>query len=96
MAKIKVHPNDTTMFMYWDVATNLPNAFWVNPPSGPSWNWNGDFEKPTVSPSIRNSGPNNETTNHVFIRDGMIEYLSDCPHEYAGKTVPMIDFPDDW
>jgi hypothetical protein len=28
---------------------------------------------------------------HLFIRDGQIQFLSDCTHELAGKTVPMED-----
>lgn len=27
---------------------------------------------------------------HSFVRNGMIEYLSDCTHVLAGKTIPMI------
>jgi hypothetical protein len=26
---------------------------------------------------------------HLFITDGKIEYLADCTHELAGKTVEM-------
>lgn len=26
---------------------------------------------------------------HIFVREGKIEYLSDCTHEFAGKTVEM-------
>lgn len=29
---------------------------------------------------------------HSFVRGGMIEFLSDCTHELAGKTVPMPDW----
>lgn len=29
---------------------------------------------------------------HSFIRDGHIQFLSDCTHELAGKTVPMEPF----
>lgn len=28
---------------------------------------------------------------HLYITDGNIQYLEDCSHEYAGKTVEMID-----
>lgn len=28
---------------------------------------------------------------HCFVRDGRIEFLSDCSHELAGKTVEMRD-----
>lgn len=31
---------------------------------------------------------------HSFIRDGMIEFLSDCTHEMAGQTVPLPDWDD--
>lgn len=91
--KIKQYPNDPTCFMYWDVATNDANCFWVRE-EHPTWQWNGDYERPTVSPSIKNDRPG--FVNHVFIRDGKIEYLSDCTHEYAGKTVDMVDFPEEW
>lgn len=30
---------------------------------------------------------------HSFVRDGRIQYLSDCTHELAGQTVDMVD-PD--
>lgn len=94
MAKIKVHPCDPTMYQYWDVATQLPNAFWVGG-DRLSWNYNEDDERPTVSPSILNT-TREGFRNHVFIRDGKITYLSDCTHEMAGCTVDMVDFPDDW
>lgn len=29
---------------------------------------------------------------HSYITDGQIQYLSDCTHELAGKTVPLPDF----
>lgn len=29
---------------------------------------------------------------HSFVRDGQIQYLGDCTHEYAGKTVDLPDF----
>ena len=29
---------------------------------------------------------------HSFITDGSIEFLPDCTHELAGKTVPLEDF----
>jgi hypothetical protein len=80
-----------------------------------SWQFNGDYDKPTFSPSVLvRSGhyasgktdscwctynaqrPDKPATFkcrvcHTFIRDGKIQYLSDCTHEYAGKTVDMVD-----
>ena len=28
---------------------------------------------------------------HSFVRDGRIQFLADCTHELAGKTVPLPD-----
>lgn len=28
---------------------------------------------------------------HSFVRDGKIEYLSDCTHEFAGQTIELED-----
>lgn len=60
------------------------------------WKFNGDFEKPTFSPSMLIQYPEeNPETGHVrehfFVRDGTIRYLSDCHHDMAGKTVDMIE-----
>lgn len=29
---------------------------------------------------------------HSFVRDGNIEFLADCEHKLAGKTVPLEEF----
>lgn len=60
------------------------------------WNWNGDLEKPTLSPSVRHFIPQSEygpekTICHYFIRNGNIEYCNDCEHELSGKTVTLPD-----
>lgn len=80
-----------------------------------SWNFNGDYNKPTFSPSILvTSGHcalnwNREkcwcTFNkehpeqikpfhcercHSFVRDGDIQFLSDCSHSMVGQTVPLV------
>lgn len=60
------------------------------------WEFNGDFEKPTFSPSMLIEYPvENPDTGHVrehfFVRDGKIQYLPDCHHNMAGNTVDMIE-----
>lgn len=64
---------------------------------GASWDFNGDIENPTFSPSVLQKI---EWTNrperpveicHSFVRNGKIEFLGDCTHELAGKTVEMLD-----
>ncbi len=31
---------------------------------------------------------------HTFIRNGMVEFLSDCTHELAGQTLPLPEIPE--
>lgn len=31
---------------------------------------------------------------HSFVTDGQIQFLSDCTHELAGKTVPLPDWKE--
>jgi hypothetical protein len=57
------------------------------------WTFNGDFESPAVSPSILvrcdMANPAESTRCHLFMRDGQLQFLLDCTHGLAGKTVPM-------
>ena len=58
------------------------------------WAWNGSEEMPTISPSVLVTGVRGDTGEealrcHSFVREGRIEYLSDCLHEMAGKTVDL-------
>ena len=59
----------------------------------PIWEWNDDLEKPTISPYIRVQWEDGEDyikkVCHSYVKDGMIQYLGDCTHELAGKTVPL-------
>jgi hypothetical protein len=57
------------------------------------WQFNGDLERPTVTPSLLLHPGTNHPRCHIFITDGSIRYLGDCGHELAGQTVPMIPPP---
>ena len=68
--------------------------------SHPCWEWNGRFDSPTLSPSVLSSGFKFASTTddtqvpytcHSFVRDGMIQFLSDCTHALAGQTIPLPD-----
>ena len=81
-----------------------------------AWTFNGDFVKPTLSPSILTRHyqmseegramlerhlergehlpegeryPGRDIVCHSFVRDGKIEFLSDCTHALAGQTVAL-------
>lgn len=92
------------------VKVNGPNA----------WEYNGDVNKPTFSPSLliasghhsslyKQGDPCWCTYNatkpvdeksfecgvcHSFIRDGMIQFLTDCTHHLSGQTVSIPDLPE--
>lgn len=73
----------------------------VDPANSPVWTWNGDFTKPTYSPSVLHfttdpDGSNRRTLCHYFIKDGNIEFCGDCPHALAGTIVPLPSIPNEW
>lgn len=67
------------------------------PVGGPGWYWNGDKRQPTFSPSIltRTNRGEKQIRNHVFVRNGVIEYLRDCSHELAGEKI-LLPRLEDW
>jgi hypothetical protein len=60
----------------------------------PPWTFNGDLEKPTVSPSIlvNPNGDSSALRCHSFVKDGMIQFLGDCDHDLKGQTVEIPDW----
>lgn len=66
-----------------------------SPQHPPSWDWNGNLERPTLSPSILSrTGPDGVNICHSYLRDGVFEFLEDCTHKRAGQQVPMSDLPE--
>ncbi len=59
----------------------------------PSWSWDGNLYRPTLTPSIL-TGKGTDKICHSFLRGGVFEFLSDCTHELAGQHVDMPDLPD--
>lgn len=80
-----------TRWRFWCPGCGTHHWFRTLSPQQPDgsgiWSWNGDVDRPTVSPSIVCS----DTGCHLFVRNGELVYLSDCKHALAGKTVPMED-----
>lgn len=62
------------------------------------WEFNGDTESPTFSPSLLVYADNNgyQVRCHSFVRNGMIEYLNDCEHNMAGQTVEIPQYEISW
>lgn len=63
-------------------------------PAGPTWEWDGNHETPTFSPSLLVHETGDQPRCHSFIRAGRWEFLSDCGHPLAGQTVDMVPLPD--
>lgn len=69
----------------------------------PRWDFNGDYDKPTFTPSILVTwsepsdveGEFDDTSKdrkmicHSFVTDGRIRFLDDCTHDLKGQTVPL-------
>jgi hypothetical protein len=68
------------------------------------WTITGSEEAPTVRASVlvnldgamRPDGSREVIRRcHLFVTDGRLEYLGDCTHALAGKTVDMIDLDEE-
>lgn len=63
----------------------------------PCWSWNGDMEKPTLKPSILTGDDEHSRATrkcHSFVTDGKIQFLEDSTHEFAGRTMDLLDIED--
>lgn len=59
------------------------------------WEWNGhDDEHFGIEPSLLVDAGGDQPRCHSFIRAGHWQFLSDCGHQLAGQTVPMVPLPD--
>lgn len=67
------------------------------------WEWNGDVDKPTISPSVKHFYPGSVYKAHpnmpafcchYHIKNGNIEFCNDCTHEHNSKTLPMQQFTE--
>lgn len=59
---------------------------------GMGWQFNGDVNAPTFSPSILVDGFGADSKPircHSFITNGDIQFCTDCNHDLAGKTVSL-------
>lgn len=60
------------------------------------WDFNGNFEKPGFTPSLREWTPEAEHRPfwqcHFTLTDGIISMCGDCTHEFSGKSGPLPEF----
>ncbi len=59
------------------------------------WKFNGDMDRPTFTPSLRNRWTEGEEEHqrccHLNLTDGVLHFHGDCTHELAGKQVPLAE-----
>jgi hypothetical protein len=65
--------------------------------SSKRWQFNGNMNYPTISPSllVESGNEHGPTRCHSFVRDGKIQFLDDCTHALKGKTVDLLDWDDE-
>lgn len=92
MAKVRtiIYTDGTKHHLYKCPGCGYEHAFSPNVHT-----FNGDMDKPTVSPSLLQSNPQNYKTCHSYINNGQIQFLTDCWHTLAGQTVELPDYPAD-
>lgn len=81
--------NTKTGFTFWCEGCEGYHGVWVFKPNeitNAKWSWNGNLIHPTFSPSLVING---KYKCHSFIRDGYIQYLTDCTHSLAGQTIQL-------
>lgn len=58
-------------------------------PGQPVWTWNGSLSSPTFEPSLLVNGAWPEKRCHLFLRNGVLEFLGDSHHALKGTSVPL-------
>ena len=76
-------------YVFWCPGCNEAHMFTKD-----RWAFNDNFEKPTFSPSLLY--PTKAIRCHLFMRDGKIQYLSDCGHKLAGQTIDCPDWDEEY
>lgn len=61
---------------------------------GPIWEWNGSTILPTFSPEITFSAHTPSKRCRFVIKDGTIQFLADCHHEFSERLFVLPDWPE--
>jgi hypothetical protein len=98
----KKNEHHGNMYLFYCPGCKNNHFFYTDNRPGASWNWNNNWERPTVTPSINVSASLGMKENgqcHFFITDGRIAYQMDCWHTLRGQTVDLPDIDSeakDW
>lgn len=86
--KLKVRKSFTgKSYIIWCEGCQQTHSFDVREDGGqPTWEFNGNMEKPTFTPSLR------YPRCHLILTDGIIHYCGDCYHHLCSLDVPLAEF----
>lgn len=88
-AKLEIHESaGVKEALFWCPGCRSHHSFRFVGPE-PCWSWNQDMDRPTFSPSLLIDQSRTASRCHLFLRDGQLQFLPDCWHDLAGKTVPL-------
>lgn len=104
--KLWVHGSGFSLSWYCP-GCEMPHSINHQPGHGPTWTWTGGVDNPTFWPSVDCEGsvPSDDPEKfddpkfdipykcHVWVKEGMIQYLDDCSHKLRNQTVAMPDWP---
>ena len=88
---VELNLPDTATIGFKCPGCGLHHHVQVKSPRGPVWTFNGDYDAPTLSPSVRVrwSLKKGAKTCHFFVRKGIIEFCNDSTHDKAGQHIPL-------
>lgn len=82
-------------YLFWCPGCEEHHGFRIAVPEGSKcptvWHFDGNMEQPTFSPSLLVTSTRGRGTRcHLFLKGGKIQFLNDCKHHLAGKTVELL------
>lgn len=84
----------TNEFLLWFFCPGCDGAHAIPITGLRAWAFDGNYDSPTLSPSLLTYKTNVSPQCHSFIRAGQIQFLQDCGHALAGQTVDLQPLPD--
>lgn len=86
MTRIFEHKNNVSLTFYCPACKS---GHTINK----SWQYDGNKDLPTISPSVLLTGTTREgevySRCHSFVKQGKIQFLDDCLHDMKGQTVDL-------
>lgn len=84
-------PTGEVHWWFWCPGCEQAHAYTV-----PRWTRTGTDDEPTFTPSLLcGYGPNDPRRCHLYLRDGVLDFLGDCTHDLKGQKVPLPE-PPEW